>query len=407
MWIASRSGDCRDQFLGRPVLAMALISMALLGCGDAAETASGGGPESESESDDSGDSASIIDPAPTADIPYILATSAALVRIDRFAGESEPPLVLFDTEPDVKLNIAVDIGEVIWVEQARLVQAGRPTGIPTGRLSLELAGRSEELARDVLESLSSRDVPVYATLSVIPPLPNNPDGGLEIQSVLGGSKDRVEFVYPAEPSLNSDLAAVAQALGRPASIDLLVDWAKELSANRASADVGPIQAVYRERIRSKLADARPTWASVDPKKRAFDDMTNPPPAEISERLRDITVSIVVPEASKAAAGNAAVAVRTPTANVHLALLSVGSHSSPARTLPDESIEVWVLPDGPLGDEAVDVSAVEGGTVNSNGGLTITLTKETGEWVGSIEPCAGTAEECSRVAIAAVVATGAD
>ena len=116
--------------------------------------------------------------------------------------------------------------------------------------------------------------------------------------------------------------------------------------------------------------------------------------------------MLLPASSASSPGRAALAIRSKTANVHLALLSAGSHNTPVKILPGEPIEVWILPDGPDATASYFVAEIDVPTLQRNGGVTLTLVPGgDGKWTTQVEPCSGSAEDCSRAAIAASQAAG--
>ncbi len=134
-------------------------------------------------------------------------TTTAILKVDAFLGESAPPLRLFPDQPDVKLNIAAKVLEVVWVEEQRLAQSGQRANATMGTVSLELPAGSVSEARDHFELLRKQDLPLYVTVMAIPPLPHNSDCGLQIMSAFRAIGSTVSFVFPTDPELTRDFGS--------------------------------------------------------------------------------------------------------------------------------------------------------------------------------------------------------
>lgn len=184
------------------------------------------------------------------DLGFLLGESSAILRVDAFHGESGPPLRLFPDQPEVKLNIAADIGEVTWMDDRRIDLLKQRSKVTEGRVSLELLALSTSAARSEFEILQSVTLPIYVTVMVIPAVRNNPDGGLQIMSAFTvGKGSTVNVIFPRYEALNKDFRALGLAMNQAPGRDLLIDWMKELSVSQATGHPGKIQLAYKGIVR--------------------------------------------------------------------------------------------------------------------------------------------------------------
>jgi len=177
------------------------------------------------------------------------------------------------------------------------------------------------------------------------------------------------------------LDKVAAATGREPTRALLADWLAQRSggpvADAAAASLAPPQ-------RSD------SWADLDPWKRMYTQPFVEPPPEIASRLVPVTVFVMVDGAALAAGDSSTIAVRQQTADIHRALLRAGSNLTPAKMLPDEPVEVWLLANPDARAEApvaiLDPAPIAGAAI----GVTVARATESGAW--SVRACALTDEQ---------------
>jgi hypothetical protein len=192
------------------------------------------------------------------------------------------------------------------------------------------------------------------------------------------------------------LAATAARSGATPSVSFMVDWAKELMASQGSDVAGPITANYDSVLRERVAAGVPGWDDLEPTKRAFDDPTLSIPEALASRLRDLAVQVIVADQLKAS--NAAIVVRSASGNIHMALMSAGTHVTPSKALAGESVEVWLLPDGPGSVSGEKLAEIDAARVDASGGLTIEVADTGGAASAKVSTCPDSAEICTRTAL---------